>query len=431
MLPVDSKLLQPGTVAAFIAGSLALILGGAMEPVRGLLTEPGIVLIGLSVAAGLGGGLGLKVVRRPLVEAICIAIAYGALVPMLAAAIIALPVAPLAAAVAVIAWPLTIPTALAWLALIRWDRSRIRLSTIAPAATAVVLSTALLLIRFTQPAATTTAAAGRCLTFPGEDIATIAWSPDGEWLGVGSEGDGIGIVRVIEQGSNTISELARGPFVVARLGVAVGPGGETTYLVDDQGATAAEDGRARLWRASPTYAARPFAELPTPGLADLTWTTDGIAAVQWVDPVTWTETHRLVWVRPNSRAAEALDPIAPDQVLDHPVFALLTDPWPKASITIQTPSGDRVIEWPEEASDGASVTANGAFLVFHVLTYDPDAVDLDDGQVVAQSTNTGQRVVLLEGDASEPKVAAGRLAYLTAAFPQNSVCVKAVTGVGS
>jgi hypothetical protein len=428
VLPVDSKL-QPGSVAAFIAGSLAVILGSDIEPVRVLLLEPGIVVIGLAVAGGIGGGLGLKVVQGPLVEVIGIAIAYGALVPMIAGAVIALPVAPIAAAFGVVAWPVTIPTALAWLALVRWDRSRERLSTAPTAGAAVILATALLVIRFTQPAATMSAGAGQCVTFPGESIATIAWSPDAQWLGVGSESDGGGIVRVIEQDSNKISELARGPFVVPSSGVAVGPGGETTYLVYAQGVTAAEEDGAQLWRASPTAASSPFADLPTPGLVDLTWTPDGVAAVQWVDPVTWTETHRLVWVRPNATAADVFDPIAPDGLLRHPVLALMADPSRMEPITLRTPSGDRTIEWPEDASDGASVTGDGAFLVFHVGAFTAEWVDEEYGQVVGQSTETGQRVVLLQGEGRAPKLAAGRLAYLTPGYPENTVCMKPVTAV--
>ncbi len=417
-------------VAAFIVGSLAVILGdGASDVVQVLLMEPGIVVIGLAVAAGLGGGLGVKVVQRPLVGAIGVAIGYGALVPVIVAVVIALPFAPIAALVAVVAWPVTIPAALAWLALIRWDRSRRRLSTSATAATAVVLSITLLVIRFTLPAVTVSGEAGQCLTFPGENITTIAWSPDGEWLGVGSEADGGGIVRVIDQGSNKMSELARGPFVHAFSGVAVGPGGETTYLVHAQPVVGAEDEGAQLWRASPAQAARPFADLPTPGLVDFTWTPDGIAAVQWVDPVTFAETHRLVWVRPNTPAADVFDPIAPDRILDHPVLALLADPQHGAPITVRTPSGDRTVEWPEDAAEEASVTADGAFLILQVLAFTPDVVDEEYGRIVAQSTETGQRVVLLQGEGRAPELAGGRLAYLTPDYPGNTVCVKAVTAV--
>jgi len=422
---MDSKL-QPGTVAAFIIGALAVILAGrGSATVQALLSEPGIVVIGLSVAAGLGSGLGVKVLRRPLIDAIGVAIAYGALVPVIVAMVIALPFAPIAAFVAVVAWPVTIPAALGWLALIRWDRSRARLSTIVPAASAAALSVALLVIHFTLPAVTASAEGGACLTFPGENITTIALSPDAEWLGIGSEADAGGIVRVVQQSSNKIIELARGPVAVWS-GVAVGPGGQTTYLIDDQGATGVED-EVRLWRASPTEAARPFADLPTPGLAHLTWTPDGIAAVQWVDPVTWTETDRLVWVRPNAPTADVFEPIAPDAFRGHPILVPLVDPLPDAPMTIRTPSGDRTIEWPPDASVDASVTADGAFLVFHARALTADEVDEAYSYVVAQSTETGDRVVLLRGEGRAPKMAAGRLAYLTPDYPDNTVCVKTVT----
>ena len=427
VLPVDSKL-QPGTVAAFIVGSLAVILGGrASDVVTAFLSEPGIVVIGLSVAAGLGSGLGVRVPQRPLVDAIGVAIAYGALVPVIVAVVIAFPVAPLAALVAIAAWPVTIPTALVWLALIRWDRSRVRLSTVAPAATAVVLSTALLFIRFTQPATTMSAEAGQCLTFPGESIRTIAWSPDGEWLGIGSEADGGGIVRVIDQDSNEISELARGPFVEAASGVAVGPGGETTYLVHVPGVTHTEDEGARLWQASPAESARPFADLPTPGVFGLTWTPDGIAAVQGVDPTTWTETHRIVWVRPRKSPIDTFEPIPSERQLDYPVLAPLVDPSLNAPMTVRTPTGKRTIRWPLDASVDGSISTAGTFLVFHAFALTADEVDEAYSQIVAQSTETGQRIVLLEREGRSPMLAAGRLAYLTPDYPDNTVCVKAMT----
>lgn len=418
-----------GMTAAFVVGSIAVIRGDVTEVSRVLLSEPGIVLIGLAVAAGLGGRFGLEVAQGPLVPAIGIAIAYGALVPMLAAAVIALPVAPLAAIIAVVVWPVTIPAALIWLALIRWDRSRARLSTTAPAATAIALSTGMLIIHFTLPAVSISAEAGQCLRFPGENIATIAWSPDGDWLGVASEGDSGGIVRVVQQDLNKIYELARGPFVDASAGVAVGPGGEATYLVHAQPAPAVEEQAAELWRGSPAGPASRFATLPTPALGHLTWTPDGIAAVQWVDPVTWTETHRLVWVRPNTPAVDVFDAIAPDRILDHPVLALMADPVPETSIKIRTPSGDRVIDRPQDASEGVSVTADGAFLVFHAGAFMAEGSDEEYGEIVAQSTETGRRVTLLEGEGLAPKLGAGRLAYLTPAYPDNGVCVKNVKAV--
>jgi hypothetical protein len=418
-----------GAAAAFVAGSLTVLLAGATDQLRGLLAEPAIVGLGLAVASVLGGGLASRVVRSQLATAMTIAIGYGLFVPLLVAALIALPVAPIAAGFATIAWPVTVPAALGWLALIRWDRSRERLAAIPSASAATILATFMLVLRFTQPAATVSASGGQCLTFPGERIAALALSPDGRWLGVGSARDGEGIVRVIEQDSGKIIELARGPHVDTGLpGVAVGPDGATTYLVNVQDAAIGpEDRPATLWLASPMEAARPFAALPTPGVSDLTWTPDGIAAVQWVDPVTWTETHRLVLVRPNRPGATALEPMTPERILDHPVLAPLVNQSPGREIRVRTPSGDRTIDLPSDASGDISMTTDGAFLVFHARALSDDALEEKYSDVVAQSTEHGRRVVLVPGAGWSPKVAAGRVAYLTIpANPNNSVCVKAV-----
>ena len=73
------------------------------------------------------------------------------------------------------------------------------------------------------------------------------------------------------------------------------------------------------------------------------------------------------------------------------------------------------------------MTADGAFLVLEILVFTAEEIDEDYGQIVAQSTETGQRVVLHEGEGRAPKLAAGRLAYLTPDYPYNTVCVKPVT----
>lgn len=435
MLPMSINNPQPGSVrlagasAAFLVGSLAVIIGGATDQLRALLTAPVIVVLGLVVASVLGAGLARKASTSRLIVAAGIAIAYGLLVPVLVGVLIALPLAPFAAAVAVIAWPVTVPSALAWFALIRLDRSRERLATIPVAPAALILATVLLVLRFTQPGTTSSAETGKCVSFPGERIATIAWSPDGAWLGVGSERNGQGIVRVLEQAPGRIIELARGPYVdAASSGVAVGPGGSTTYLVDIQGPSAnAEEEGATLWVASPNQVSRPFAELPTPGLSDLIWTPDGIAAVQWADPLTWTETHRLVWVRPSTSAASAFEPIAPDLILDYPALAPFVNPTAMSQMTIKTPSGERIVDWPSDASGEVSVTTDGGFLVFHARALTDDQVDEKYSELVAQATEGGGRVVLVPGEGWTPKIAGGRVAYLTfPAYFDNSVCIKEV-----
>lgn len=417
-----------GAAAAFLVGSLVVLVGGPIDQLRALLTEPRIVGLGLGVASLLGAGLARRVAIRRRSEAIRIAVNYGLVVPMLVGALIALPIAPIAALFAIVAWPVTVPAAMAWLALIRWDRSRARLGQVPTAAAAVLLTTFLLVVRFTQPAATVSASGGECVTFPGERIGAIALSPDGAWLGVGSERDGEGIVRVIEQSSGKIIELARSPYVdAAGAGVAVGPDGATTYLVNNWGAPATpEDGGAALWLASPSEPARRFADVPTPGLTNLTWTPEGIAAVQRVDPVTWTETHRLVWVRPNSAIADAFEPIPPARILDFQALAPLVNSSPESTMQVRTPTGDRSIDWPSDANGDLSVTPDGAYLVFQARALTDDGVE-QYSDVVAESTENGSRVVLVAGDGWSPQVTAGRVAYLTfPAYIDNRVCVKVV-----
>jgi hypothetical protein len=160
---------------------------------------------------------------------------------------------------------------------------------------------------------------------------------------------------------------------------------------------------------------------------DLMWTPDGIAAVQWVDPATFAEIHRLVWVRPDAAGAAALDPIAHERILEYPVLAPLVDPSPGGEMRIRTPSGDRTVDRPTDADDDISVTTDGAFLVFHARALNDDGLDEKYNDVVAQSTENGSRVALVPGAGWTPTVAAGRVAYRT--FPSdrnNSVCVKAV-----
>jgi hypothetical protein len=417
-----------GAAGAFVVGCLTTILGGATDQLHVLLSEPIIVALGLFVATLLGAGLAHRATKSHPIVAVGTAVGYGLLVPVLVAVLIALPVAPIAAIFATAAWPITVPAALGWLALIRWDRSRERLAAAPSASAAVVLAVVLLVIRFTLPSVTASAVGGSCLAFPGEHVRAVTWSPDGNWLGVATEEGSGGVVRVIEQDTGKIIELARGPHINAAFtGLAVGPGGVTSYLVDVEGAAArAEEQGASVWVASPAAAPRRFADLPMPAVSDLTWTPDGIAAVQHVDTTSWTETNLLVWLRPNQSTAGILDPIPSERLLDYPMLAPLVNPWP-AQMTIRTSSGDRTVDYPPDVTGDVSLTSDGAFLVFHARALTDDGVDDKNNQVVAESTENGRRRVLVPGEGWTPKVAAGRVAYLTfPSYPNNSVCVKAV-----
>lgn len=418
-----------GAVAAFIAGAVGVLVGGRIDHLRLLLAEPPIAALGLLVACGTGALLARRVIRARLSTAIAFTLAYGVVVPAVVAAVVALPVAPIAVGLSVLAWPVTIPAALAWLALLRWARSHDRLRSFPIAGLVCAFATVLLALGFTQPATSVSAARAQCLSFPGERIGALAWSPDGEWLGLGSESDAEGIVRVIEWRSGRVIELARGPYIqAASSGIAVGPGGATTYLLDAQGASVLpQDEDWSLWTASPSESSHRLADLPTPALFNLTWTSDGIAAVQTVDPTTWTEVNRLVWVRPDVPVAEALEPIQPERILRQPVLAPLVAQGPGGAMVIRTRGGDRKVAWPTDASGEVSVTGDGAFLVFHARALTADGERELYSHLVAQSTETAKRVVLAEEETWDPHLVARRVAYLTfPAFDGNSVCVKDV-----
>jgi WD40 repeat protein len=431
MIPVSStKEAKPvavaGAAAALVAGSAAVLLGGRLASVQPLTTEPLFIGLGLAVAGVLGARLAGPAVRLHPPAAIALALSYGMLVPALVAMFIVLPallVAPIAIGFSVIAWSLTIPAAVGWLALVRLPRARDRLAQGPTATLVVALSAGLLVLRFTQPGMLTSAGGSACLMFPGERIGAIAWSPDGAWLAVGSEnGDG-GVVRLIEDGTGQIVEVARGPHVeAASAGVAVAPDGTVTYLLAAQGASVRpEDEEWSLWIASPGSPARRLVELPAPAFADLTWTEDGIAAVLWVDPATWTEKHRLVRVMPDG-TLESLDEAT---LLEHPVLAPLVSDQPGRDLSITTPRGERTVPWPKDASDNVSVSRDGVYLVYHARALTPDSEDELYSHIVAQSTETGATVVLVDDEGWEPQVAGGKLAYLT--FPAgtgNGLCVR-------
>ena len=151
-------------------------------------------------------------------------------------------------------------------------------------------------------------------------------------------------------------------------------------------------------------------------------------AVQWVDPATWTETLQLIWLRPGGSADDTFEPMTPEEILDHPDLAGLVNPTPEGSITVRTPSGDRTIDWPKDAADvEVSVSLEGDYLIYHAYALTADEVDAATNAVVAQSTEDGSRVVLVPAGGWTPRIAAGRLAYLSfPAYDNNSVCVKTV-----
>jgi hypothetical protein len=173
--------------------------------------------------------------------------------------------------------------------------------------------------------------------------------------------------------------------------------------------------------------------MPTPAFAHLTWTEAGIAAIQWVDPIAWTETYALVWAIPRAPGDLAFAQIGPDAILPFPILAPLESPTPGARpMRIQTPVGFREIAWPRDAAGDVggtgdvSVTRDGAFLVYHARALSADSTRELYDQVVAVSTTTGAQTVLANEPGWNPQVASDQVAYVTFPDPGNQVCVKEV-----
>lgn len=413
-------------MVAFVVGVIAVLAGGFDERLRALLDEPILVGLGLVSASILGGALSGKVINASRTRAVAISLIYGLAVPAIVALLIALPVAPIALGFSTLAWPITIPAALAWLVLLRLQARQQRGRQEARSALAFVLAGVLLAVRFTQPSTTTSAAGAACITFPGERIESLAWSPDGEWLGLASEREyAEGVIRLVEQRTGRVVELARGPHVSILSGIAVGPGGETTYIVDAQGASVApQDEEWSAWTASPASAPRRLTYLPTPALFDLTWTPDGVAAVLAVDPTSWSEVHRLVWLRANTPPADSLEPIDPETAARYPVLSPLLTSEPK-ELSIQVGGEERRVPLPDDAAGDVSVSPDGAYVVYHARKVSADAERELYSHLVAQSTVTGDRVVLAEEEAWEARLSTRSVAYLTfPAYDGNGACVK-------
>jgi len=411
-----------GAVIAFVVGSVALALGEATQQLRALVEERPLASLGLAIASGLGAVLSNRIVRGDRWQAVAASIAFGVAVPAIVSVVIALPVAPIAIVYSMAAWPITVPAAFAWMVLLRLQARHNSHGSNARRALAVALAAALLFVGFTQPVMTTSAAGAHCIAFPGERTRALAWSPDADWLGLASsQDDGQGVVRVVERTTGRVIELDRGMQVDLLSGIAVGPGGVTTYLVDDEPGSTNSTGPS-IWQASPDLPRRRVLTLPTPALFDLTWTPLGVAAVQRYDVVEG-EVHRLVWLRASSTPGESLERVDAATIARYPVLSLAALPDLSTELTIQVGTERRRVPLPTDALVNATVTDDGRYLVFHVRKVSTDGGRVLYDQVVAQATGTGERVVLADEAGWEPHLSAGHVAYLT--FPSdkaNSAC---------
>jgi hypothetical protein len=339
------------------------------------------------------------------------------------AAVIAFPVAPIAIAYSTTAWPMTVPAALTWMVLLRLQARHQIHGSNARRALAVALAAGLLFVGFTQPIMTISTAGAHCIAFPGERTQSLAWSPDADWLGLASgQDDGQGVIRVVEQRTGRVVELDRGLQVEVLSGIAVGPGGETTYVVDDEPGSTEAIGPS-IWQASPAVARHRVLTVPTPAVFDLTWTPLGVAAVLAYDLVDG-EVHRLVWLRASPSPGESLERVDAATIARYPVLSLAALPERSTDLTVRVGTENRRVPLPADALGDATVTEDGRYVVFNARKVSADGERVLYDRVVAQSTVTGERIVLADEPGWEAQLSAGHVAYLT--FPSdkgNSACI--------
>jgi hypothetical protein len=433
MLPVNSMKLEEdhfllGAASAVIAGGLVVFIDGFEGVTAELLGVPALVVLGTALAAAAGGVLASKVVRAPIAEAVGVALFLGAAVPIVTGAI----AVPLIGAIGgPAAWPATVPSGLLWMVAVRRLAGLpARPDQVLRGGLALGLSLVLLAIRSTQPTWYGSSSELRCVSFPGEHISSLAWSPDARWLGIGSSVEyREGIVRVLDPLNGKVVELARGAAIETEVaGLAVGPGGVTAYLnapFVEAGPMPGEDvqGAPTLLIASPAEPPRVYAELSTQAIANLLYTTDGIAGLQWFDPDTQeVDVNRPVWIDEGATASDRLREVTSAEVARNPILSPLVRPEAK-TLTVMTPSGSREILRPD-AFDGLTVTRDGRATLY-VNTH--DAEDENRDEVVALSTETGRKQVLTQAaDADDPVVEDGWLAYRTAMASTNRVCLMPV-----
>src|SRR5262245_4790369 len=111
-----------GAVAAVIAGVASMAATRVIDVAGPLGALPPLQLLGVGVAVLYGAWLAPAAQQAKRPGAVVLGLAYGAIVPATVAAVLTIaapPIVPIAVAVSVVAWPLTMPAALAWLALVR------------------------------------------------------------------------------------------------------------------------------------------------------------------------------------------------------------------------------------------------------------------------------------------------------------------------
>lgn len=431
MLLVDSMKREDdrfvlGATSAVISGSLVAFVVRQADFAGELLDEPLLLGIGLFFA-GLGGGiLARRVIGVPWMDALANGILLGLLVPVATGGIVATIFAPIGMIVGTIMWPATVPAGLLWTVIVRGLADRPTFDQAARGVLALALSLALLAVRYTQPAWRGPIDGLRCLSFPGEDIASIAWTPDGSLLAIGSMPSyDEGVIRLLDPRTGTVHELARGPAIVPEYGrLAVGPNGTTYYMEPRDVPLDFEPGDpvppSEVFVVSRGAAPRHYTWVPALSIRDWRYTTDGIAGVLTWDPQT--DEHdidRLVWIDEGASADDRLREVSLEEAGRHPTLAPLIRP-DDASLTVLTPNGTRVVQRPGTFGD-VRTSADGTSIVYP-LTINIGGEYHDEIHVISIETGR-QHVHAVELEVDDAHMAGGSLAYRTTEYDSNKLCV--------
>jgi hypothetical protein len=410
-------------VAALIVGAISIAATRAWDVLGPLATMPLFQLLGLGAAVAIAPFLGPRVAVASPATAFVFTLVYGALVPAAVGGllgILLLPLLPIVIGVSMAAWPLTMPAAFAWAALLRWRRSRDRLGSPATAALVGVLALLVVALRFTQPLITRSEGGALCASYPGESIEVIAWSPGGRWLAFASRhGYTRESIRIVDAESGRIHDLVSGEGVMATFGMALDDAGQVTYQAPASGAAApryAED--LALWVTSARDEPRSIGVVP--GVVMLVGTTAGVAGI--IESTTSGRYERTaVWLRSGSAGVE-LVPLTADELAEHPEAGIALANF-EGSFAVRLATGTYKVTWPNDVTYDLSITPDHRHLVFQARHLSDDG-NLDYERLVAQSVETGARTVIREGGGSwGVRVAGGRVASIGYPEDENRLCV--------
>ena len=407
-----------GGGSALLAAGVAIVAARYLDLAGPLATTPVLLLLGLGYATLFGAYLAPRIVRADVGVAFMLALLYGVLVPAAVAASV-LPVPPfvlLALFFSATAWPLTLPAAAAWAALIRTARWRAVVNRPTGALLAAILATLLVGWRFTAPLTTGSVATELCTSFPGERIEAIALSPHGAWLAIASERNYVeSTIRTLDTATGHLAVVASGADVNA-FRLAVDDLGNVTYLAAAPLGSPAYDREEQVILVSSDGNARLLGTVPNGVL--LVGTPDGLAATVEPPPEGIQRRH-AVWVRATPSGIDLI-PFREDELARYPEVG--AEVLEEMTFPVRLPSGLYHVARPTDSEYAFTFTPDHRYLVFEAIGLTV-AGELASQQVVAQSVVSGERLVLRNGAASEARVAGDRLAYLPAYGEEKPVCV--------